>query len=145
MGMALGASSRSASCASASPSPAAGVEDAQRLPVVVVVAGGGVNQLRDQVHHPIGRGVVAAFRLRCKSHVVLSFLSGVGVRSEPAGFGLAEVAVPPCPGGRHVVLDGQRGEYHLDAAGLAVVYLPGVDVLVRALPPGRTAPRSAGR
>ena len=73
MGMALGASMRSASCASASPSPAAGVEDAQRLPVPVVVAGGGVNQLREQVNDPLRRGVKPAFRLCCKSHVVSPF------------------------------------------------------------------------
>ena len=38
------------------PRPAAGVEDAQRLPAPVVGAGGGVNQLRDQVDDPLRRG-----------------------------------------------------------------------------------------
>ena len=55
------------------PGPAAGVEDAQRLPVPVVVAGGGVNQLREQVNDPLRRGVKPAFRLCCKSHVVSPF------------------------------------------------------------------------
>ena len=36
------------------PGPAAGVEDAERLPVAPIVTGRGVNQLRDQVNDPIG-------------------------------------------------------------------------------------------
>ena len=55
------------------PAPAAGVEDAQRLPVVVVVAVGGVNQPRDHVHHPVRRGVVPPFGLSGQSHVVSPF------------------------------------------------------------------------
>ena len=42
------------------PGPAAGVEDAHGLPRPVVVAGGGVYQLGDQVNHPLGSRVVAA-------------------------------------------------------------------------------------
>ena len=45
------------------PGPAAGVKDAQCLPPPVVVAGGGVNQLGDQVHHPLGSRIVAPFGL----------------------------------------------------------------------------------
>ena len=55
------------------PAPAAGVEDAQRLPVVVVEAVGDVYQPRDHVHHPVRRGVVAALALSCESHVVSPF------------------------------------------------------------------------
>ena len=45
------------------PGPAAGVEDAEGLPVPVVVAGGGVNQPREQVNDPLRRGVKSAFCL----------------------------------------------------------------------------------
>ena len=45
------------------PAPAAGVEDADGFPVAVVVAGGGLNQVGDQVHHPVGSGVIPPFRL----------------------------------------------------------------------------------
>ena len=62
------------------PAPAAGVEDAQRLPVVVVVAVGGVYQPRDHVHHPVRRGVVPPFALSGQSHGVSPFsLSSVSV------------------------------------------------------------------
>ena len=70
MGMALGASMRSASCASASPAPQQGSRMRSVSRVPVVVAGGGVNQLREPVNDPRRRGVKPAFCLRCKSHVV---------------------------------------------------------------------------
>ena len=57
--------------------PAAGVEDAQRLPAPVVGAGGGVNQLRDQVDDPGRRGVEPTFCLSSESHVTSPFVSGV--------------------------------------------------------------------
>ena len=59
------------------PGPAAGVEDADGLPAPVVGAGGGVNQLGDQVHHPVGSRIVAPFGLCSESHVVSPFMSGV--------------------------------------------------------------------
>ena len=100
----------------------------------MVVAGGGVNQLREQVNDPLRRGVKPAFCLRCKSHAVSPFsVSSVVSVDGPnrQGSGVAEAAVPSRPGGRHVVLDGHRLEDHLDAARAAVVGLPGVDVPVR--------------
>ena len=57
------------------PRPAAGVEDAQRVPAPVVGAGGGVNQLRDQVDDPGRRGVEPAFCLCSESHVDSPFVS----------------------------------------------------------------------
>ena len=55
--------------------PAAGVEDAQRVPPPVVGAGGGVNQLRDQVDDPRRRGVEPALCLCSESHVDSPFVS----------------------------------------------------------------------
>ena len=57
------------------PGPAAGVEDAQRVPAPVVGAGGGVNQLRDQVDDPGRRRVEPAFCLCSESHVDSPFVS----------------------------------------------------------------------
>ena len=51
------------------PRSAAGVEDADRLPVPVVVACGHANQPGYQVNDPGRRGIKAPFCLRCQSHV----------------------------------------------------------------------------
>ena len=56
------------------PGPTAGVEDAQRVQVVMVVARGGVNHLRDHVHHSVRSRIEAPLRLCCKSHVNAPFV-----------------------------------------------------------------------